>query len=411
MSLMMIYQGMNDFARNISRQSQGPSNLPPGWGGGGGGQQDSAANMLPMLLDMKKFQAAQANQLADNQLQRDQFNATQAAAQSQQDAKIAAARALSAREGIPFEIALASMDEHPGPLIQAIGDNRKNYIMDGVRYDANNNPVAETPQWADQGFVYKTKGQYVPNQAAQRAALQRAMAGSTRISNPVTITQDTLAAKLAETPAAMFRKLSDAAYDAQAGLEATQSIYEIAKQNPNLFGPGMDLKADVVKKIQAAQNFVSGGGVPDAEQQKLLSIAKAVDIRQTNSAIRKLRDIGGNDTEKEYATVKNAIPGLETSLPAHEIAYVLEKTAAEYLSGMQAYASHKIDAATKDKSLGITTTDDAMSEYRQQHPLGEQLANNLKAVMASQAAASTSVSPPPADAPIEDVVNYYKAKK
>lgn len=407
MSLMMIYQGMNDFARNISRQSQGPSNLPPGWGGGGGGQQDSAANMLPMLLDMKKFQAAQANQLADNQLQRDQFNATQAAAQSQQDAKIAAARALSAREGIPFEIALASMDEHPGPLIQALGENRKNYTMDGVRYDANNNAVAETPQIADQGLWYRTQNKYAPNVSAQRYALEKARSGATRLSVDARNQNNGYEAML--NVATEQRKTMGQEYkDAYDNANVANRAWEVASKYPDIVGPGSGADQSL-REIQAFGAKHGIGSLPQAGAEKLAAynLIKEGQFDVATKKVQKLRPASDTD----FNGAKEVALGPQSTVPEIAVKALRARADADYqLSYLQEY-DRTMGDALRSGSYNPASHEAQMREWlKSNSPYGPSFVDELKGLAAAYPAGGSSAPPPP-NASVDDLVNYYKAKK
>lgn len=365
----------------LAQAGQGLADSMSYGGTGGRGQQP---NLLGSWLQMQQMKGEQdyrkamlADREADNSFQQKKFEAEQASKQQELERRIAAAKAMGIDPNIldlnPAEFG-SNYAERYGMTTLAPGEGA---FSNGERIAYNPALLEVVPG----GTVDRVSGAYMANQQMQADALRRALAGATKVHNPVTITQDTLAAKLAETPAAMFRKMSDAAYAAQAGMDATRSIYEMAKQNPDLFGPGMELKADVARRIESAKNLIAGGGQPSPDDARLLAVAKAVDVRQTNSAIAKLRDIGGNDTEKEYERVKAAIPGIETSLPSHEVTFIQEKTAADYLTNMQEYVARRTAQATQDRSLGMTTVDDAIREYKQANPLGEQLAANIQAVM------------------------------
>lgn len=404
MSMMLLLGGLQNFSRNIA------GNAPPG------GQQTGAmGDIMPALLQMQRLKAEKE----DLAFRRDQSAAERAAAQAAAEQKQAAMEQFAREQGV----SLPGLQLNPDAITGAYADNLKGYSLDpGQRRMIGADMVSENPALLDvtpEGTVNRRTGASQLDPARMNAAMQRAALSATRVTNntPVKITQDTLSAKLAETPAAMFRKVADAGYEAQSALDATRAIYEMAKLNPDLFGPGMKTTAEFTKAVEAAKNLVKSGGQPDEYQRRLLAVDKAVDIRQTKSAVAMLRDIGGNDTEKEYERVKNAIPGLETSLPAHEVAFIQEKTAADYLSEMSAYAAQKVRQSQEDRSLGITTVDDAIREYKQANPLGERLAKDLDAVMrANGMAAPTatgagkkSASAPPPDASADDLAKFYNA--
>lgn len=388
MSAMILMKGLSDLTGSMSKQNLPPRGAyaPAGYGQQDGGMED----MIPQMLRMQQMQAQQANMAADNELARQKMAIAQDEARRQQENIAKAAQVL----GVDPSVLALNMEKFGENAAEKVGVQT---LSPGQRAMVGDKVIADNPALlqAEYGGVFNPRsGGFSANPAMQQFDLAKAAAGATRISNPVSITQDTLAAEMAKTPAAMFRKVADAAYAAQSGLDATRSIYELAKQNSDLFGPGMQLKADAAKAIEAAKNVVESGGQPSADQARLLAVAKAVEVRQVNSAISKLRDIGGNDTEKEYERVLKAIPGLETSLPTHEAVFIQEKTAADYLSGMQEYVAQKTAQATQDRSLGITTVDDAISEYKRANPLGDQLAKNLQTVMQANGIA------PPAQAPV-----------
>lgn len=367
---------------------------------GGGGMEE----MLPEMMRMQQLQAQMANQNADNELQRRQFEAGQAAAAQKQEIVRQAAAAM----GVPEAVALAN----PDAVVSAWADRLKaQNVAPGHSVVANGQELFSKPallQMGEGGFGDVERGIFRADPQMTANALGLRKAGATRVTNTTNLTQDTMSTEMAKTPAKRYEELSAAAANAQSALAATRSIYEMAKLAPDLFGPGMTLTAEAEKGIKAAENILAKGGSLDPQQEKLLAIAKAVEVRQTNSAITRLRDIGGNDTEKEYERVKKAIPGLETSLPSQELVFIQEKTAADHLTGLERHVAQRLREAQlrprdAEGALGLTTTNDAIDEYNRMNPLGDALAKNLQAVMESRGWRTTGTLPGAGADPFADI--------
>lgn len=388
LQMMMLMQGAQGLADSFGAARRGVPQQQSGVG---------AQGMVPLMAMMQRGQLAQQNY----DLEQQKFAAEQAAAERQR----AGIAQFAQKNNLPPELAEAAWGELQKALAsqyetRTLGEKDEVYGPDG-RLIAQNAADAE---YRDGGVYDPATRQWTPLSEAQKALLAQKLAGATRISNPVTITQDTLSTKLAETPAKRYEEISSAASGAQSALAATRSIYEMAKLAPDLFGPGMTLTAEAEKGIKAAENILAEGGSLDPQQERLLAIAKAVEVRQTNSAITRLRDIGGNDTEKEYERVKKAIPGLETSLPSQELVFIQEKTAADHLTGLERHVAQRLrEAQQTPGQLGLTTTNDAIDEYNRMNPLGDALAKNLQAVMESRGWRTTGTLPGAGGDPFEDI--------
>lgn len=390
MALAMLLQGVNNMARNMA------GNADPRMTAA------SDSQMIPQMIAMQRMQG----DVADRQFRQQQFQVAQEAAAAREQA----AREFAARHPeIDPALAMTNMDA----FAQAAAENTKGFSLGPGehRFVGGKDVASVAPNLVPIGGVgWLNPGTGEIFTDKNLAALKMAAARASAPRTSVQILQDAQAAELAKASAGSYAEIDKAAQQAQAGLAAYETVYAIAKENSDLFGPGMELKSEAIKKIEELNGLVSKGKSISPDDQRLLDIAFLVDTARSKSAVAQLRNIGGNDTEKEYDRMKGLIPGLDQSISTHEATIIQERTAANHLLGMNRFVGENLDASIRDKTNGVATVSRLRDQYNREHPLGEELAANLKAVMASRPAPAASAPPPPsAGAPSPNAAQYFVA--
>lgn len=398
MSLMMIYQGMNDFARNISRQSQGPSNLPPGWGGGGGQQQDSAANMLPLMLKMRAMNADQQFEQQKFDFAKQQALTQQQAAE--QDRQLRAQHIESAAQALGVPAAV--LDLNPDAMISAYSDRLKaQKLGPGDRLYFGDQMAAENPALlqnvGDIGWGDPRSGKTTidPKLLAAKLSTNRASApvSNTAVYNN---TEGAFDSKVYGAAGQAHVDLVAAAKSASERAADLERIDSLLADVPT--GTGFDEWKMKAKKILG----VDLGDVSRAEAAATIQNAAALKFRSTGDG----GGMPGNMSDADREFLRSMTPGIETTPQGRKLVIETQKADEKFARGLAGAESRYLqDKRKAGEPIDPYDIEQFRMAYAEANPRYKDLIDKYKS-------RPTDVSaPPPPDAPIEDVVNYYKKKK
>ncbi len=398
MSLMMIYQGMNDFARNLSRQSQGPSNLPPGWGGGGGGQQDSAANMLPLMLKMRAM-------TADQQLEQQKFDFAKQQATAQQQAdeqarQLQMEQIQGAAKAMGVDPSIVGLD--PKAVAGAYSDRLKAHeLAPGGRLYFGDQMAAENPALlqtvGDVGVFNPRTGGIGLDKNLLAAKLNAARAGAP-VSNTAVYnnTEGAFDSKVYGAAGQAHVDLVAAAKSASERAADLERIDSLLADVPT--GTGFDEWKMKAKKILG----VDLGDVSRAEAAATIQNAAALKFRSTGDGAGMPGAM--SDADREF--LRSMTPGIETTPQGRKLVIETQKADEKFARGLAGAESRYLqDKRKAGEPIDPYDIEQFRMAYAEANPRYKDLIDKYKS-------RPTDVSaPPPPDAPIEDVVNYYKKKK
>lgn len=404
MSLMMIYQGMNDFARNISRQSQGPSNLPPGWGGGGG-QQDSTASMLPLMLKMRAMNADQQFEQQKFDFAKQQALAQQQAAE--RDRQLQMEQIQSAAKAMGVDPSIVGLD--PKAAAGAYSDRLKAHeLAPGGRLYFGDQMAAENPALlqnvGDIGWGDPRSGKTTIDPKLLAAKLNANSAGATRVSVAPQITMGT-ASKLGDGVQEVMTDFYKRAEAANNSANAADTILEFAKNNPDAVGPGMGSLADVYSKGQALANMAGAGDVLTDDQKRLIDVQKSIADVQHGAAMDSVQRLTGSKTEEEFAREERNFPDVSSLASTIELRALKEKTARDWFNNALDNINGTINAKIKSgEEVTMLDVDQVKRDFIKAHPITEDYRKNLGAYFQSRRAVggqpvTTAPAPPPVSTP------------
>ena len=169
MSAMILMQGLSNLTGSMSKQNLPPRGAytPAGYGQQGGGMGD----MIPQMLRMQQMQAQQANMAADNELQRKQFEAEQAAAQQQAASDEQAAREL----GVHPSVLRLAREEFGKRRAEHLGAH--NVGADSRLLFGDKQVAGALPEYHEGGLVNREAMTYQPLQGAQEYGFKKAALG------------------------------------------------------------------------------------------------------------------------------------------------------------------------------------------------------------------------------------------
>lgn len=291
LKMMILMQGMQELPRSLSRQYLPPSNMPGyaqggGYGGGGGGS-DGGLDM-GSILRMQQLQAAQANQQADNELQRQafslkqrEFDAGQQAAQKQAEMDAEAAAQLGVH---PSVLALAR-EKFGENFAERFGMTT---LSPGEVATSNGQEIARNApllQATDSGVFNpdpRSGGAFQTNQDMLRNALARAAAGATRVTNTTDNRNmnngfDAMLGQSMEDRKAMAGKTEKL----NALAAATSEMADIAVANPKVFDPTADVEALMTQGEGILKKWVAKEPLTPEQTQFLSAYNRAKQLNVT----------------------------------------------------------------------------------------------------------------------------------
>lgn len=314
MSAMILMQGLSDLTSSMSKQNLPPRGAytPAGYGQQGGGMGD----MIPQMLRMQQMQAQQANMAADNELQRRQFEASQAAEQQRAERIRRAVPGISAATGQPPEVVEAALmgGLDSNPLVKAIGSNAEDYTLDGVRFSGtDDSPIARAMKSVKLGAFDPVSGRTAIDPGIVNAEAGLARAGATNISTHFDARNMGNAAEGMQNALIEERKGLVGDIDTLRGeVESLSRGMDMALKRPEWTGPLAEERAALLRaKAVAIAPF---GGSLSPDETEFLSFVdefREGKFAQTLKKVEKLAPV----TENEFAKAEETAVGADSPVP------------------------------------------------------------------------------------------------
>lgn len=353
LKMMILMQGMQELPRSLSRQNLPPSNMPgyaQGGGGYGGGGSGGGLDM-GSILRMQQIQAAQANQQADNELQRQQFemNRQKAVAEQQQ----AQERAAMVERAIPglVESTGQSADvvravllggiEPSNPLLKAVGALAEPYTMSGgqVRFGPGNTPVAQVADKTEIGSFLPASGEHTIDQSVLAANRMLRRDGATRVSVDASQIDKGFGAMQEIAQKEREKMIGDVAAIGDQAM-AARELTEMAVNKPEWVGPAADARAAAIRAWGGVKNLA---GVPmTPEETEFLSFydrAKEINLDSAIAKAQKLTPV----TTVELQKAEDSVLG-----PGSMVPDIVRRSAR--LNALYDYAKRKADYSDQVQS-------------------------------------------------------------